>query len=205
LSYALGSRAKVACLRVLAGSDALSTQRALARRAGVQHRSAQLALDELVELGIVRRIQGGRDHLVGLNRDHALAPALRELFRSESEFFLALRAHLTTSLTSLPHRHRPEGVALFGSVARGDDRPGSDVDVVVFTAGEGELDAILAHFAGVAEEIRVRYGRVVRTIAYTVSDARRRWRRGEAPFTGIMQDHILLAGRPLSDLIGGTH
>src|SRR5688500_10950878 len=102
LSYLLGTRAKVGCLRVLSLTSELLTQREVARRAGVQHRSAQLALDELVALGVVRRIEGGRDFLVGFNDAHALAARLRPAFSAEAEFFLALRQQLALVASSAP-------------------------------------------------------------------------------------------------------
>src|SRR5687768_7453265 len=119
LSYHLGTRAKVSCLRVLCTSTGLLTQREVARRAGVQHRSAQLALDELVELGAVRRIEGGRDFLVGFNDGFALGAPLRQLFQAESEFFLWLRQQLARLVADAPRSARIISVVLFGSVARG--------------------------------------------------------------------------------------
>src|SRR3990172_2055699 len=59
LAFALGTPAKVSALRALAGAGEPLSQRDVARRAGVQHRSARLALDELVLLGIVFRPGGG--------------------------------------------------------------------------------------------------------------------------------------------------
>src|SRR3990172_3371598 len=90
LAFALGTPAKVSALRALAGAGEPLSQRDIARRAGVQHRSARLALDELVLLGIVSRHAGGRDYLVRLNHAHRLAPALRELFSAEAGHFLDL-------------------------------------------------------------------------------------------------------------------
>src|SRR3989304_2329780 len=74
LAFALGTPAKVSALRALAGAGEPPPRRAPARRAGVQHRSARLALDELVLLGIVSRQVGGRDYLVRLNNAHPLPP-----------------------------------------------------------------------------------------------------------------------------------
>ncbi|MGQ0815370.1 MAG: nucleotidyltransferase domain-containing protein [Gemmatimonadota bacterium] len=203
LSYLLGTRAKVACLRVLAASTELLTQREVARRAGVQHRSAQLALEDLTALGVARRIEGGRDFLVGFNNAYELGASLRAIFNAEAGFFLALRQRLARIATDAPRGARITSLVLFGSVARGDDQPGSDLDLLVITRNADATEIALARINAAAEEIRTALGYMVRPIAYTVTDARSRWRRREPPFPEILSDHIVLAGPTLRELLDG--
>lgn len=203
LSHLLGTRAKVSCLRVLAGTEGMITQREVARRAGLQHRTAQLALEELVTLGVVRRIEGGRDFLVGFSEAHALSGPLRQLFRSESAYFLALRQRLVAVAATAPRKAAIKSLILFGSVARGDDRLGSDVDLLVVTRNETAIDSALAHVNAAAAELRELFGCAVRAIAYPETELRRRWRRREAPLPDIVRDHIVLAGPTLRELLDG--
>lgn len=205
LSYALSTRAKVSCLRVLSIASSGLTQREVARRAGVQHRSSQLALDDLVALGLVRRLQGGRDFNVSLNDDHRLSAVIRELFRSESEFFLALRSELAAAATDAPRPVRPSSLILFGSVARGDDQLGSDLDLLLLAWTAAGIEPALVRIGQAAGRLRDRYGCELRPIAYTVAEARRRWRRREAPFPDIVRDHIVLVGPPLREVIDGKN
>lgn len=203
LSYTLGTRAKVGCLRVLSTVPGMLTQRDVARRAGVQHRSSQIALDELVAVGIVQRFAGGRDMLVNLNRDHQLSGAIAQLFQSESELFLSLRGALAGIAVGAPTGAQPLTVALFGSVARGDDAPGSDVDLLLITAGRSTVEPALARASVIGGHVQKRFGYSVRAIAYALSEAQRRWRRREPPFPEIMRDHIVIAGQPLRNLLRG--
>src|SRR5262245_10007974 len=94
LAFALGSPAKVAVLRTLAGIREPITQREVSRRSGVQNRSAQAALDDLVDLGLVTRQVGGREHLVSLNPRHRLEMSIRALFTRESEHFLQINTEI---------------------------------------------------------------------------------------------------------------
>lgn len=203
LSYALGTRAKVACLRILSLTSAQVTQRELARRAGLQHRTSQLALAELVLLGLVRRVEGGRDMLVSLNTDHYLAVGVAELFLAESEFFLALRSELVSAAAAAPRNARPVSVVLFGSIARGDDRPSSDIDLLVLTAGAAATERVLSELERAGDRLRTRYGYVLRPIGYTLAEARRRWRRREPPLPDVMRDHVVLFGPPFRELVDG--
>lgn len=202
LSYALGTRARVACLRLLSLTPGPLTQRELARRAGLQHRTSQLALDELVALGLVNRLQGGRDMLVSLNHDHYLA-GIAKLFLAESEFFLALRSDLVEAAIGAPRTARASSVVLFGSVARSDDRPGSDIDVLVITRTAADIAVVLSRLNDAGDRLRRRYGYALRPIAYALADARRRWRRRAQPLEGVMRDHVVLAGPPLRELLDG--
>lgn len=200
MSYALGTRAKLAALRILALADGPATQREVARRARLQHRSVQLALDDLVALGLVTRVEGGRDFLVHLNRDHRLAASLAEAFRVEAVHFLELRRRLAAM--AAPGR-RGSGVAamvLFGSVARGDDQPTSDLDLLIVAA---DLEPALERVQAGIVEVRRVFGVRVKPIGYTVAEARWLWRRRRPLLRAIARDGVVLFGSPLPDLLNG--
>lgn len=203
LSYALGTLAKVGALRALAGSGESLTQRDVARRAGVQHRSIQLALDELVTLGVVARTKGGRDYLVRLNENHRLFPMLRALLAAEAEHFLELRTRLTETARGMARRTGLVNLVLFGSVARGEDRLESDCDVLLVTREKTGVGEALAELGAVADQLQRSHGCRIRPIAYAVRDATRRWRAREAPFADIRRDAVVLFGPPLAEGLGG--
>lgn len=205
LSYALGSPAKVAALRALAGAGAPVTQREVARRAGVQHRSIRLALDDLVAMNVVARVEGGRDYLVRLNDAHRLTGAMRGLFAAETEHFLELRRHLAKAAHAVARRARLVNVAVFGSVARAQDTPQSDVDVLIIARDHAGLDTALAEFGAVTAVIWESVGCRVRPVGYTAADAARRWRARTGPFSGIARDALVVFGAPLKETLGGTH
>jgi predicted nucleotidyltransferase len=199
LSYALGTPAKVALLRLLApGGDPVS-QREAARRTGIQVRSAQRALDDLVALGVVTRQAGGREHLVHLNSAHRLAPALTILFDAEADLFRALRE--TLSAVATRGRPRPVALLLFGSAARGDDRLDSDLDVLGVARTQAEAGDLLERLAAVAAGIRTTFGAELRPVVLTVAQFHSQWRtRGSLPRRAAA-DALLIFGRPLPELV----
>jgi predicted nucleotidyltransferase len=199
LSYALGTPAKVALLRLLAPRGDPVSQREAARRTGIQVRSAQRALDDLVALGVETRLAGGREHLVRLNSDHRMAPALTILFDAEADLFRALRQTLSEVAT----RHRPKPVALllFGSAARGDDRLDSDLDVLGVARTQEEAGALLERLAAAAAAIRTTFGAELRPVVLTVAQLRSQWRtRGSLPRRAA-EDALLVLGRTLPELV----
>lgn len=110
-----------ACLR----ADEPLTMRALARLAGASPNQAKTVIDHLDALGLVHRQSAGRALLVSLVTDSPVVDALR--------LVTDLRTHtLARWRTRAEHLSPPpRTVAVYGSWARGEAGPGSDVDVLV--------------------------------------------------------------------------
>lgn len=200
LDVALGAPARIAVLRVLTALPAPLSQRELARRAGTQVRSAQQALEALAALGLVTRTVGGRDTLVRLNVAHHLAPTLRALFDAEADGFRRLRANLVAAVPAR-WRRRMASLVAFGSAARAQDAPGSDLDLLLIVADgadrAGTETAVTEAAAGLVPSFGVR----VRVLTYTRHDARARYRRRQPPFDTLTVDAVPLLGPPLAELL----
>lgn len=113
-------------LGVLAGADDEFTGRRIHRVLGHgSEHGVRKAADRLVEQGIVTRRQAGQAKLYSLNRSHLAAPYVEGLG--------SLRSQLVKRLKESVHawKKRPAFVFLFGSVARGDAGPESDLDLLV--------------------------------------------------------------------------
>lgn len=109
--------------------------RALQRRTGLTPRSLQTELARLEGLGIVRRRPEGRTVSYELNEDSPRWRALRQLVREMADPADVIR----DALADVPG----VGAAfVFGSIARGDFREDSDIDL--FLLDEGVPDDLLA-------------------------------------------------------------
>jgi predicted nucleotidyltransferase len=204
LRHVLGSPAKVAALRALAAAGEPITQRDVARRAGVLHRSIQLALNDLVHLGVITRQVGGRDYLVRINRAHRLSASITALFTAEAGHFLELRQKLAAVANGIPRRSRPMSVALFGSVARAVDTPSSDCDLLIIAGATSGLDICLNAFIAAADDIRETIGSRIAPIGYLRAEASRSWKSRRAPFDTIRRDALTVYGIPLAEALGDT-
>ena len=200
LSYALGTRAKVALLRVLAVVPVQLGQRALARRAQVPHRTAQLALEELVKMGLVHRIQGGREFMVSLNRSHRLAAPISALLTAEGLLFQELLVRLSEVVAPGGRAPGVVSVALFGSVARGTEGVESDLDVLLVAkdlpAREKYLDRLSAAIEPLAEE----FGCELQPIGYTLSQMRAAFRRAGL-LKEVARDAVTVFGTSMRELL----
>ena len=83
------------------------------------------SLARLVEQGIVRATEVGRNRVHELNRDHVAAPIAELLAGLRLEVWKRLRATLKA------WNPQPVYGCVFGSAARGDGGPGSDIDVLL--------------------------------------------------------------------------
>jgi predicted nucleotidyltransferase len=113
-------------LGVLAGADEEFTGRRIHRVLGHgSEHGVRKAADRLVEQGIVSRRQAGQAKLYSLNRGHLAAPYVEGLG--------SLRAQLVERLKESvgDWKKPPAYMSLFGSVARGEAGPESDLDLLV--------------------------------------------------------------------------
>lgn len=86
------------------------------------------SLARLVEQGIVRATEMGRNRVHELNRDHVAAPIAVLLASLRLEMWRRLRARLNSWKT------KPLYACVFGSAARGDGDSNSDVDLLLVHA-----------------------------------------------------------------------
>jgi predicted nucleotidyltransferase len=87
------------------------------------------SLARLVDQGIVAQHRVGRSSSYALNRDHLAAPAIIAL----AELNTTLRSRITERLREWTHQ--PVYAAIFGSGARGEMRPQSDIDFALVREG----------------------------------------------------------------------
>lgn len=122
-------------LSVLARADAEMTGRELQRVIGRgSHQGIRNAADRLVEQGVVARRSAGNANLYQLNRDHVAATWIEGLANLPAQVLDRLRDAING------WEQRPVLVVLFGSVARGEATPASDLDLLVVRPADREPD-----------------------------------------------------------------
>lgn len=117
--------ARGAVLGVLLRAVEPLSGREVARRAGTSVSVGARHLHDLVSDGIVSQSSRPPSILYVVNNDHLALPALLALSGLRTALINALADRVQT------WKRPAEGLMLFGSVARGDSTPHSDVDVLV--------------------------------------------------------------------------
>jgi predicted nucleotidyltransferase len=197
LNEVFRTRSHVAVLRTLLDTSTGFTGNHVARLAGMHPRSALNALTALEQLGIVHRRRGGRDHLFTLNRDHYITQeALLPLFTVEEKFPETVRLRLATCL-----QRRVLSAVIFGSAARREESPQSDLDVCCIVRTNGDADTLREALESDAPLLATQSGATLAPVFFTLSEFRSKSR---SPFVKeILRDGILIAGKKPEVLLRG--
>ncbi|MGH8867732.1 MAG: nucleotidyltransferase domain-containing protein [Actinomycetes bacterium] len=178
-------------LAVLARAEAAFTPGELHRllnrysEAGVRK-----CLARLTDQGIVRGERAGNAYLYSLNRDHLAAEHVVALARLRD----TLLAGITRRLRSWPVT--PAFAALFGSAARGDMSPHSDIDLLLVRPARTVADDE-AWRAGVEElthDMAQWTGNDVRVLEYGRDEARSAAAAGDPVLDSIRREGVPLHG-----------
>ena len=201
LAAVLGTRAKVAVLRVLWRAPTALPYREVVRRSGMAYGSVDLALGELTSTGLVEELPGGRERRVRLRPGHRLAASVSNLLQVDADYFPSLRVELRAVATSA----LADGLlaaAIVGAVTRRDERLGHDIEVVLITRDASSATRCRDRFAQAGDGIRLRFGVGIRLLGYDRETATVMWRTRTAAAIRDVRHAELLAGTPLEELLG---
>lgn len=128
LTHLLASPGNVRVLRLLAEQGSPLAVSQMARGAGMTPVGVRAALASLLRQGVVTVFGQGHAQLYALNPAHPMAPPLQTLFAQERTHWQSLLDDLRAAVARLP---AVQAAWLYGSTSRGEDIPGSDIDVAV--------------------------------------------------------------------------
>ena len=175
------TRARLVTVFVTRPTDAFYA-RQLARKVGMSLTPIQRELERLHRLGIVRAEKAGREKYYRVNEHHPLFSDLKGLVAKTTALGDTLRS-------SLGQVDGVDAAVVYGSVAKGDERPPSAIDL--FILGRPDQDRL----ARALLEAENRLAREIHLITMTAEE----WRaRGEAQERFVQE----LATSPKIFLIG---
>jgi predicted nucleotidyltransferase len=204
LTQVLGADSHVRILRTLATHGGLLSAPALAMQAALARSSVHEALAVLEGLGVVTATGLGRARLYGLSKTHPLVGPLDDLFEAEAQRWKRIVESLAKAAG------RPEAIVaawLYGSVARGQDHRGSDVDLAVVTE-PGEQERMLDLVSQRLQEPQALLAFEASIVAIDTADVRRLAQERDPWWDSLRSDAIVLHGdspdRLLSRLLRQT-
>lgn len=140
-------------LRVLARSDLEMSGRQIADAAGASPERVRQVLNRLAAVGLVTARRTRSIVSFRANHDHLLWPSIQRLVIDADQIVHLLKQRLVAIVQGVADAERTDRIslALFGSVARGEAGPGSDVDVLLVTPDEMQPDDVDALIAAIIE------------------------------------------------------
>ena len=146
------------------------------RLTGAGKGALQRELARLESAGLVRVAQVGNQKRYQANREAPIYEELRGIVLKTFGLAFVLREALS------PVADRVRAAFVFGSVAKGSDHAGSDVDVLVISDALTYGDVL-----GALEPAEARLGRKVNPVIYTLDDWQRRRAEGNAFVSRVMK------------------
>ncbi len=148
-------------LQVLARTDLpLSGSRVASFIPSASNPGVRLAISRLVGQGLVHAQSAPPAVLYTANRQHLLWPAIEQLVLAADGAMRALfdriRDVVCDGLGADEAEHT--SVALFGSSARGDNRPDSDIDLLLVTRDQAEQQAVDALISRLIDDVQIATG-----------------------------------------------
>lgn len=187
----------VAVLRALIDTATGFSGSEVARVSGMTPLSALKALSSLEELGIVQRQRGGRDHLFTLNRRHFLVQdAILRLYHTERQFPEVLVAGLSAIL-----RRSVVAAVIFGSVARNEETPASDIDLCCIVQTEEQKEVVRQLLDKESPDLYRTYGIKTAPVFFTLGEFRKKARNQLVK--SILAIHRHIVGKKLDALLRG--
>lgn len=199
LDEILGTSTKVRLLRELSRSGAAVSGRHAARLAGLSAKAIQ-SLDELAEVGIVGRRVATGQNLYSFRQEHYLAEPIVALFAAEERKLSSVLALLRSGLED---GGAIVSAAIYGSVARGESGPGSDLDVLILLEDRWTRAAVLDRVLDAGEVIAARFGWRLSPFVTERNVWYAQLAAGDAFASNVLREAVVFLGEPL-DFVRST-
>ena len=185
-----GTRSRVLVLGVLHGVSVPMNASRIAAQAGLSKPAAATALDQLRGMGLVGSATVGQSSAYWLERENVYVQEMvNPVFGSEEGLPDIL-------LEDLGARFGEDSISvvLFGSYARGDQQPDSDVDVVLVASDEASQARLDEHYYENQSDFRRRFGATLSVLTYDARAAKALWQSAPALQESLETEGIVVSG-----------
>lgn len=189
----LGSQTSIRALRELLRFPAKEfTGRSLARDAGTPVARTIEALNRFEANGLVDGRGVGRSQLWRVRPDHVVSARLTQWFEFERSTIALLVREIGKVLSPLKFVRR---AVIFGSVARGEERPSSDVDLFILVDDKSNQANLEKALRPLQDHVRTTFGNPLTPVIYDQGEfANNR----ERPLVkNIERDGVVVVDRPM--------
>jgi predicted nucleotidyltransferase len=196
LSSVFGTEANVRVLRELSRHRGQLDASTLVKRTKLTLPSVLSAISTLVEFGILDEAGSGRSRLFSMNRISPFNISILSLFDAEESRFKGVIEAVKECAASLGNK--VIAAWIYGSVARGEDRAQSDLDVLLI-AHEEEVASVQSWSVDflLAKGEALLFSPSVNTLS--LADIRRLMQNNDPMWQAIVNDALVLNGlRPTS-------
>ena len=200
LDRVLDNATKTKILRVLCGRNIGWTGRKMASELKVSPTTANKFLKQLTEDGVIIGKSAGKAHLYFIDPDnYTIKSILKPFFEKEKNVYSDVLSLIKRSLSKCGAKIR--SAAIFGSVAKKEEKHGSDIDLVVIIEDLNGKKDVERSLDDIAKVVAQRFQTVISPYIVTDSQFRRKYMAKDALITEILRSYVPVYGEPLERIV----
>ncbi|HCG76840.1 MAG: hypothetical protein COZ37_01555 [bacterium (Candidatus Ratteibacteria) CG_4_10_14_3_um_filter_41_18] len=201
LDKILNNEVKVKILRFFCKTAVEWSGRQIAKEIGINPVTCHKALRELNNEGVLLLRSVGKSYLYRLNEENFIvSDLLKPLYERENKILKEIYKTIVENINSLVINNIVS-IALFGSVQKRKERPGSDIDILVLVGKEKDKIKTEKNFEKVNGNIVRKFGNTVSLYIQTAREFKLKYRKDIALIKDILKSYKLVFGRPLEELV----
>jgi predicted nucleotidyltransferase/DNA-binding transcriptional regulator YhcF (GntR family) len=136
--------------------DYMFTVNELAEKVSGSYNSVNKFLRELEEFSIVSFQKKGNNYLIKYNQDSRYHEVIKSLLRADnSPLEEAARNYAEALVQDTYIGDKTRSIVLFGSVARGTAGPNSDIDILVLTKEDADIEEVKKEARNYAKQMKI--------------------------------------------------
>ncbi len=187
-------------LRFLWSSKAEWSGREIARKVGLSAPGCHAALKRLAARGLVQFRRVSNVHLYKINSDSYLVQKMfARVFEAEAGLTSEIDSAVRTGLRGA--KSDVASIVLFGSRARGTEKTGSDLDLLIVVRSEQAGERLEPRLEELRQLLFRRFNVPLAPYVQTLSELRRKHARGLPLIAEILKDGRTIYGKGLEQLL----
>lgn len=192
-----GKKSKIKILRFFVLYKKEVTIRELSREIAITPPNVSKVLKELEKEGVIVSKKAGRSILHSLNRNHYLVKnIILPVFIKENQFKKTLAEILKTKL-NFPI----ESIILFGSVARGEEKPKSDIDLLFIISNKSNSADLEDKVLNLNNQIVKNFGNSISPLIIKTSEFKKKIVKNNKLIKSILKEGEVLQGKMISEIL----
>jgi predicted nucleotidyltransferase len=190
LDAVFSAQSNIVILRAMINYNTGISGREVSRISGLSPRACFNTLTSLENIGVVKRVRGGRDHLFAINRDsYIVSEAILPLLNAESAFLESIKKDIKSKL-----KNKCSSVYIYGSVVRKDESGESDFDICVVMNNQKEQALLEIEISELTHLAYLKYGITLSPVYFTVNEFVKRYNLNKPPIPDIVNEGIVIYG-----------
>lgn len=193
----VGDPAKIKTVKLLMKQPEGVSGRELGRLIGVSHFKSHSVLTELAKQGMLIVRKAGKANIYKLNKQHLMIEKLRPLFQMEENIFTIVGDLLFSKL-----KPKPLSIILYGSIARNEERPDSDIDILVIYDDDVFDPKLTDEILEEGSDMPAKFGNRLSAIAVQLSKFQGGVKSKDPLFYRIFREGRVIAGLSINEVQG---